>query len=161
SYLSAGRYAEALLQLKEAMAWWQRRVAADEGNTAEASWLAWTHGQMGEAKQYLDEYAAAAQAYAKSVEMFQKLAHSGALKNPLFREKMAFYQKQLALCGKAEQAVRDLDFMLNQPAAEVPGLLGMRVRYLLKEQKLAAAAESAAKMKELAGDEPVQLYNAA
>src|SRR5262249_6041516 len=77
------------------------------------------------------------------------------------REKMAFYQQQLALCRKAEQAVRDLDFMLNQPAAEVPGLLGMRVRYLLKEQKLAAAAESAAKMKELAGDEPVQLYNAA
>jgi hypothetical protein len=35
------------------------------------------------------------------------------------------------------------------------------VRFLLKEQKLAAAAESAAKMKERASDKAEQLYDAA
>jgi hypothetical protein len=34
------------------------------------------------------------------------------------------------------QAAKDLDFALQQPAAEVPQLLNMRVRFLLKEQKL-------------------------
>jgi hypothetical protein len=43
----------------------------------------------------------------------------------------------------------------------VPQLLDMRLRYLLKEQKLAAAAELAAKMKERAGDKAEQLYDAA
>ena len=33
--------------------------------------------------------------------------------------------------------------------AEVPGLLDLRVRFLLKEQKLPAAVETAAKMKEV------------
>ena len=59
------------------------------------------------------------------------------------------------------QAAKDLDFALQQPAQEVPWLLDMRVRSLLKDQNLAAAAESAAKMKERAGDKAELLYNAA
>ena len=40
-------------------------------------------------------------------------------------------------------------------------MLDIRVRFLLKEQKPAAAVESAAKLKQLAGDKPDQLYDAA
>ena len=57
--------------------------------------------------------------------------------------------------------MKDLDFALQQPANEVPQLLDMRLRSLLKEQKLSAAAETTAKMKERAGDKAEQLYNAA
>lgn len=93
--------------------------------------------------------------------MFEKLDKAGALKDTVFRQMLPAYRPRLALCRKAEQAVGDLDFALKQPVAEVPQLLDMRLRYLLKEQKLPAAVESAAKIKELADDQPDRLYNAA
>src|ERR1700730_18418159 len=96
----------------------------------------------------------------RSLEMFDKLDKAGSLKDPYFRGYLNYYLQRLALCRKAEQAVRDVDFALKQPAAEVPGLLDLRVRFLLKEQKPAAAVESAAKLKQMAGDKPDQMYEA-
>lgn len=93
--------------------------------------------------------------------MFEKLDEAGAVMQPFFREKLNGYRQRLALCRKAGQALKDLDFALQQPAAEVPLLLDMRVRFLLKEQKLPAAVGTAAKIKELAGNKPEQLYDAA
>src|SRR5262249_44593653 len=99
--------------------------------------------------------------YAKSVEIFEKLDKAGTLRYSFFRERMNVYRQRLAFCRKADQAVKDLDFALHQPAEEVPALLDIRVRQMLKQQKVEAAVESAAKMKERAGDKPDQLYNAA
>jgi tetratricopeptide (TPR) repeat protein len=161
SYMAVGGATKALAILQETLTLRQRRVKAEPGNALEQSFLAWTHGQMGQAEQVLVDYAAAAQAYSRSVEMFEKLDGAGALKDLFFRGKLNLYRQQLALCRKAERAVKDLDFAFEQPAAEVPGLLEMRVRYLLKEQKLPEALESAVKIKELAGDKAEQLYNAA
>jgi tetratricopeptide (TPR) repeat protein len=160
-YIAAGQAAKTAALLQETLGLRERRLQAEPGNSTEQSYLAWTHGQMGEAEQARFELAAAVQAYAKGVEMFEKLDQAGTLKDQYFRGQLKFYQKRLALCRKAEQAVKDLDFALQQPAAEVPELLYLRVGYLLKEQKLPAAVETAAKMKELAGDKAVELYNAA
>jgi hypothetical protein len=93
--------------------------------------------------------------------MFDKLDKAGKLTDPFFRGRSNYYRQRLAQSRKAEQSARDLNFALKQPAAEVPGLLDIRVRFLLKEQKLVAAVESAATMKQLAGEKPDQLYNAA
>jgi hypothetical protein len=41
--------------------------------------------------------------------------------------------KQLATCAKAPQAIADLDFALNQPEPEIPGLLDARLRVLAKK----------------------------
>jgi tetratricopeptide (TPR) repeat protein len=161
SYLAVGEAASALAILQETLTLRQRRVKAEPSNRAEQSCLAWTHGQMGEGERAQLDYAAAGRAYARSVEMFENLDQAGALKDPYFRGRLSDYRHWLALCRKAEQAVKDLDFALQQPAEEVPQLLNMRVRSLLKQQKLAAAAESAAKMQERAGDKAEQLYDAA
>jgi serine/threonine protein kinase len=161
SYILVGEAGKAMAILQDTLILRGRRVKAEPSNSSEQLFLAWTHGQMGEAEQAQVEYDAAVPAYAKSVEMFEKLDQAGALKNPFFRRRMDFYRQRLALCRKAEQAVKDLDFALEQPAAEVPELLDMRLRYLLNKQKLPAAVETAAKMKELAGDKPIQLYDAA
>jgi hypothetical protein len=123
--------------------------------------LALTHGQIGKAEQARLDYAAAVQAYARSVQLFEKLDQAGALKDLYFRRHLDLVRQQLALCRKADQAVKDLNFLLQQPAAEVPELLDLRVRFLLKQQQLAAAVETAAKMKERASDKPDQLYDAA
>jgi hypothetical protein len=139
----------------------ERRDKAEPGNSVQQSFLAWTHGQMGEAEQARLGYAAAVQAFSRSTEMFEKLDQAGALKDPFFRGRLSDYRQRLALCRKAEQAVKDLDFALRQPAAEVPGLLDLRLRYLLKEQRLAAAVESAVQIKERAGVNPDLLYDAA
>jgi hypothetical protein len=93
--------------------------------------------------------------------MFDKLDKAGSLKDPYFRGYLNYYWQRLALCRKAEQAVRDLEFMLKQPAAEIPTWLSFRVRFILQEQKPAAAVESVAKLKQLAGDKPDQRYDAA
>jgi hypothetical protein len=147
--------------LEETLTLRQRRGKAEPGNRAEQTCLAWTYGQMGEAERAQLDYAAAARAYARSVGMFEKLDQAGALKDPYFRGRLRDYRQWLPLCRKAEQALKDLDFALQQPAEEVPRLLDMRVRSLLKEQQLAAAAESAAKIKERAGNKAEQLYDAA
>jgi len=161
TYVAADRPDDALALLNETVQHRQRRLQSQPGNRLEQSFLAWTHGQMGEAEQARCRLAAAVKAYERSLELFTELEQDGALKHPFFREKMDEYRQRLALCRKAERAVKDLDFALQQPAAEVPQLLRMRVRYLLKEQKLPAAVETAAKMKERAGDQAASLYDAA
>jgi serine/threonine protein kinase len=160
SYIAAGESAKTMEILQDTLALRELRVKAEPGNSLEQSFLAWTRGQMGEAEEARQDYAAAVQGYAKSVAMFEKLDTAGAL-NAFFRGRLTLYREQLALCRKAEQAVKDLDFALRQPAAEVRQLLDMRVRFLLKEQKLDAAVESAAKIKERAGEKAEQLYDAA
>jgi hypothetical protein len=161
SYIAVGEVSSALATLQETLTLRQRRVKAEPSNRAEQAYLAFTHGQMGEAERARQDYAAAARAYARSVDMFTLVAQAGALKDPYLRGRLSDYRYWLPLCRKAEQAVKDLDFALQQPAEEVPRLLDMRLRFLLKEQQLAAAAELAAKMKERAGDKAEQLYNAA
>jgi serine/threonine protein kinase len=160
SYLTGVETAKAAAILEDVLARRERFVKAEPGNTAQQSGLAWTHGQIGEAKQASHEYAAAVPAYEKSVKIFEKLDKAGALRYSFFRERMNIYRQRLAFCRKADQAANDLEFALHQPAEEVPGLLDIRVRHMVKEQKLEAAVESAAKMKELAGDKPDQLYKA-
>jgi tetratricopeptide (TPR) repeat protein len=140
SYIAVGDAASAMAVLQETLTLRQRRVKAEPGNRAGQSCLAWTHGQMGDAERARRDYAAAARAYARSVEMFEKLDQAGALKDPYFRGRLSDYRQWLPSCRKAEQAVKDLDFALRQPAKEVPQLLDVRVRFLLKEPKLAAAA---------------------
>jgi hypothetical protein len=57
------------------------------------------------------DWAAAVQAYTKSVEMFEKLDQAGALKPPFFRDKpsdllgihVGQYRQRLALCREAEK----------------------------------------------------------
>jgi serine/threonine protein kinase/tetratricopeptide (TPR) repeat protein len=161
SYIDGGEMAKAVAILQDTLTLRQRRVKTEPGNSVEQSFLGLTHGQLGEAEQSRLDYAAAVQAYARSVEIFEKLDQAGALKDPFFRGRLSDYHQRLALCQKAEQAVKDLDFVLKQPPPEVAGLLDLRVRFLLKEQKLPAAVESAAKMKEWAGDKAEQLYDAA
>jgi tetratricopeptide (TPR) repeat protein/tRNA A-37 threonylcarbamoyl transferase component Bud32 len=160
-YIAMRQLAKAVAILQETLTLRQRRLHTEPGNSLQQSFLAWTHGQIGDSEVAQGDDAAALRAYATSVEMFDKLDQAGTLKQPFFRVRMNVFHQRLTLCRKAEQAVKDLDFTLRQPAEEVLGLLEMRVRHLLKEQKLAAALESAAKMKERAGENPYQVYIAA
>ena len=57
---------------------------------------------------------------AYELDVFTVLDQAGALKHPFFRERLGLYRQRQALCRKADEAVRDLDFALKQPAAEVP-----------------------------------------
>jgi hypothetical protein len=107
------------------------------------------------------DFDAAVQAYVKCVEKFDTLDKAGTLKDPTLRGRAEVYRRRLALCRKAGPAIKNLEFALQQPTAEAPELLDLRVRVLLKEQKLSAAMETAAKMKVLAGDKGEQLYAAA
>jgi serine/threonine protein kinase len=161
SYIDVREAAKAVAILQDILTLRERRLKAEPGNSVLQTYLAWTHGQVGEAEQARLDYAAAVQPYAKSVTMFEKLDQAAALKDPFFRDRLSDYRQRLSVCRKGELAVRDLDFALQQPAEEVPQLLDLRIRFLLKAQQLAAAAESAAKMKERAGDKPDQLYDAA
>src|SRR5207244_11419074 len=139
SYIATGQSTKALGLLQQTLALRERRSQAEPGNSVHQSFVAWTHGQLGDAEQARQDYPAAVTAYARSMEMFDRLDEAGTLTDPFFRGRLNYYRQRLALCRQAEQVVRDLDFALKQPAAEVPGLVDLRVRFLLKEQEPAAA----------------------
>jgi serine/threonine protein kinase/tetratricopeptide (TPR) repeat protein len=161
SYIMTGQLSTALELLQQTLALRVRRLRAEPGNSVEQSYVAMTHGQLGDAEQAGQNYRAAAEAFARSVQMFDKLDKAGKLTDPFFGDCWNHCRQRLAFCRKAEQAVRDLDFTVTQPAAEVPPLLDIRVRFLLKERKLSVAVESAATMRQLAGEKPDHLYDAA
>jgi tetratricopeptide (TPR) repeat protein len=161
AYIAEGQVDKAAAILQKTLALRERRVMAEPGNTVEQAFLAWTHGQMGEAERVRLDYAAAVQGYGTSVEMLEKLDNAGALKDPVFQGSLKVCRQRLALCRQAEQAVKDLNFALGHPGREALLLLDLRVRFLLKQHQLATAVESAAKIMELAGDKPEPLYAAA
>jgi hypothetical protein len=65
SYIAVGEAASAVAILQETLTLRQRRVKAKPANSAEQCYLAWTHGQMGDAERARLDYAAAARAYAR------------------------------------------------------------------------------------------------
>src|SRR5262249_19348197 len=113
--------------LQETLALREQRAKADAGNNLEQSFLAWTLGQIGEVEKARHHQPASIQAYAKSVEMFDKLDAAGVIKRPILRARMNRY----------------------------------RVCFLLQEEKLQAAVQTAANLKENARDKPNRLYEAA
>jgi tetratricopeptide (TPR) repeat protein len=161
SYIAAGRVADALSILMETLARRQQRVAAAPSDSVEQLMVACTHGQIGEANQFRHDYAAAIQAYAKSVELFEKLEQAGALKQAFFRGRFNVYRQQMVLCRKAEHAVKDLDFALKQPAADVAGLLDIRVQALAAHKDQAGVVATAEAYAKLAQKDTKLIYNAA
>src|SRR5262249_30471442 len=107
--IAVGQPAKAVTLLQETLALREQRVKAAPNNTVEQSFLALTHGQMGEAEQARQDYATAARAYFRSVEMFEKLDRVGSLTNPFFRKKLELYRERLEHCRKAEQAAKNPD----------------------------------------------------
>jgi hypothetical protein len=51
--------------------------------------------------------------------------------------------REIATCRNAEKAIADLEFVFQQPANQIPGLLSLRVQALLKRQKPAEAVTTA------------------
>jgi eukaryotic-like serine/threonine-protein kinase len=161
SYMEVGEVGKAETMLRDVLTIRQRRVRSDPENPTEQCCLAVTHREVGNCDAARLNYAAAVQSFAKSVEIFEKLDRAKALQDQFFRVKLGEARQLLARCRKAERAVNSLDFALQQPAAEIPGLLDIRIRYFLKEENLPVAVESAAKFKERAGAKADDLYNAA
>jgi hypothetical protein len=153
--------ADALSLVEQVMTVRQRRLHNDAGNIVDQLNLAWNYKLLGMAEQARYDHAAAAKAYAVSVEMFEKLERAGELKHKWFHGQLDESRWRLGLCRKTERAVHDLDFALSQPAEEVPKLLDWRVRFLLHRHELAAAVESAAKAEQLTGQNANRLYDAA
>jgi serine/threonine protein kinase/tetratricopeptide (TPR) repeat protein len=161
SYLYTREAAKALTLLQETLALREGRREAQPENRLEQSFLAWTHGQIGTAEQARFDYAAAVKAYSLSVELFGKLNQAEALKDPFFRGRFDFYRQQLVWCRKAEQAVKDQGFALQQPAAEVPGLLNMRLQALTARKDQAGVIATAQAYANLAEKDARLVYNAA
>jgi len=161
SYIAIGNATKAVAILQDALAMRERRVRVEPANRLEQAFLAWTHGEMGEVQQARLDYAAAVQAFAKSVEIFEKLDQDAALKESFFRGQPSFYRQKLRLCRKAEQATKDINFALQQPEAEVPQLLNMRAQALAAMKDQAGVVTTAEAYAKLAEKNPNQIYNAA
>jgi tetratricopeptide (TPR) repeat protein len=160
SYIRLRRTSEALALVRQTLALRQQRVNADPNNIGEQSFLAFTYGQLGEAEQTEFNFAAAVRAFARSVELFNHLDQAKS-QTPFWHGQFADVRARLELCRKAEQAVRDLDFALEQPAAEVPGLLDLRVQALAAKKDEPGLAATAAAYSRLAATDAGQCYNAA
>jgi eukaryotic-like serine/threonine-protein kinase len=145
--VAAGNVAEAVALATEVVESRLRRVKADPGNPTEQGLLAAAHAFVGYVEAGRYEFAAAAAQYSKAVAVIEKMDPAALASQAIPRNNLQNWRQQSAFYGKAEQAVRDLDFALKQP--EKMSLLDARVHYLLKQHQLPTAVESAAKMKEL------------
>jgi serine/threonine protein kinase/tetratricopeptide (TPR) repeat protein len=161
SLIGGGEVERASRVLQEVLTLRAQRIKDQPTNTLELCDIARTHGQIGEAEQGRLNFPAAIRSFVKSVEMFEELDRKQALTEWFYRTRLVEYRQRLAACQNTERAVKDLDFALRQPADDVPRLLYLRVQILLRQQDLSAAAESAAKLKERAGDRAELLYDAA
>jgi tetratricopeptide (TPR) repeat protein len=160
-YATALRSADALRLVEELIAVRQRRLQSDASDLSDQLNLALTYQFLGQAEQSRNDHAAGTKAYARSVEMFEKLDRAGDLQDATYRGRLRESRWRLSLSTKAERAVHDLEFALKQPQDDVPRLLDWRVRYLLDKHEVAAAVESAAKAKQLTGRDSNRLYDAA
>jgi hypothetical protein len=116
---------------------------------------------MGEAQQAKLNFAAAAEAYSVAVIILEKLDQARALRHPFFRGLLSEYRIRGALCRKADSAVADLKFVLNQPAAEMPELLNIRLRVLAKRNDRAGVVITAEAYSKLAEKDASRCYSAA
>jgi tetratricopeptide (TPR) repeat protein len=160
-YATGMRSADALALVQQVIAVRQRRLQSEAGNLQDRLDLGWTYGLLGMAEQARHDHAAGTKAYAVSVEMFEKLDRAGELQDSVYRGRLNESRWRLGLCRKAERAMHDLNFALDQPAEEVSRLLDWRVRFLLDKHELAAAVESAAKAKQFTGRDKDRLYDTA
>jgi tetratricopeptide (TPR) repeat protein len=161
SYLGVGRPAQAITQLQEVLVLRLERVRAEPHNSLEQARVAWTHGLIGMAEQARFDYGAAVNAYTKAVELFTQLDQAEVLKAGFFRNLFNLSREKLEVCRKADQVVKDLDFALKQPAAEVKGWLDLRAQSLAAKKDRAGVVATAEAYAKLDQKGNAVIYNAA
>ncbi len=138
----------------------KKQAAADPTNVEAQTDLFISYWKLGSVEKTTLEHAKAREWFRKGLAVLQPLHKEGKLHGQ-FKNAVAHMQQEIALCTAAEKAVADLDFALKQPAAQVPGLLDVRVRGLLKQNRVGDAAATAAKLADLDAKNATNVYNAA
>ena len=111
-YMRLNRTPEALGLLQTALELWQRRADAQPGVPLELCFLAWTYGQIGQAKEEQQDYAAAREAYIKCVVTFVRLNQAGELRHAHFVGRFHRYRERLAFCQLVGAFQQDLAWPL-------------------------------------------------
>jgi tetratricopeptide (TPR) repeat protein len=145
NYRKLGDLKRQLGQTKEALAFYQKshdvrvRLADADPQNAEAQRdLAISYERLGSINKQMMEYTEAAVWYEKMIRLVNAWPNPKGL-----RLNMSIAENGLKACRNAEKAIADLEFVFQQPAQEIPGLLNLRVLALLKREKPAEAVTTA------------------
>lgn len=158
--LRVGQNQEALDLYQKALQIAQRLAEANPKNARARRDLAVSYELLGAAHQRLMDFAEGAKWYQKMLAVVREWPDPKEL-NLNLRP----VEDGLALCQNADQAIAAIDFIFTQNPDQVPGLLGIRVRALLRRRQLADATASAKRFASWAEqqekDRDAQRYNAA
>jgi serine/threonine protein kinase len=124
--------------------------------------LAAAYGNFGLAELQIKEFTQAAPYFQRALAIFEGLQARGKIKDePHYQGWLRHLKLQLVICRKAPQAIKDLDFALAQPQAEIPSLLLIRATVLARQGRPALAAATAEKLRALDPRNPDLLYDVA
>ena len=108
-----------------------KRLAASHSKNIDAQRnLIASYYKLGTLEKLRFEHSAALSWYQKGIAVCKQTGQPD-----LFVKELGILNQRIMTCRNAERAVVDLDFALKQPAAEVPGLLNIRVQYWTKKRR--------------------------
>jgi tetratricopeptide (TPR) repeat protein len=171
SFEKLGEVTQQMGQTKEALDFYQRslevreRLAqADPMNALAQTDLFVSYWKLGSVEKAQYDYAKASAWFARGRAVLLPW-HQKKLLVGQFQNAVALVDREMALCRTAENALASLDFVLAQQPDQVTALLDVRVRALLKLDRLADATTTAEHWADWAEKQPKerneQGYNAA
>lgn len=143
--LQMGRTQEAREFYEKGLQIDQRLAAADPTNARAQRSLLISCFKLGKVEQQELEFGAAIAWYEKGLRVAREFEQP-----EFFATELKVLTDRVTECQTAEKAVAEVAFALRQPATEVPGLLELRVRSLVKRQQSVAAIATADRFAEWA-----------
>jgi serine/threonine protein kinase/tetratricopeptide (TPR) repeat protein len=159
--IQQGRLQQAAHNFSSALDWFSKAPSKNESeaNTRQRD-LAVAHRRLGLAFQENLRFDKAIESFQREHEIVERLESSKHL-HGTDQGWPARAKSRIAICQKAEQGTKDLDFTLAQPRLHAVRLLEMRAGMFAETGRYAEATESAERLRDIDAANPRYLYEVA
>jgi tetratricopeptide (TPR) repeat protein len=140
--LKLGKIREALDFYQQALEVSKRLALADPNNAQAQMDLFINYSKLGSAEKAQHDYARASAWFARARAVLLPW-HQKKLLVGQFQNAVEHMDREMVFCKDAEQALTSLDFVFEQKPQQIGALLNVRVRALLKQNRLADATTTA------------------
>jgi tetratricopeptide (TPR) repeat protein len=158
--LQLGQTADALKCYQDGLEISRRLAESNAGDAQAQRDLMYSHYKLARAERQQFEHTAAQTQYQEAIEVLERMLKRGLLKEQTDRE-MQIIKREAASCAQAAIALAGLKEIDEADVNSRPTLLYLRCYELARKGEVAAVAEAADKLQQLAGENADQLYNAA
>lgn len=106
------------------------------------------------------DFPSALESYNRAIALLEQMISAG-MNSDWSRRELASVKEESRQISRLQLALADWETLLQVPVEELPELLSLRGRQCVRQQRMADAAQAAAKIRDLAGATNEQLYDSA